>query len=293
MLSRKIIQSLAGTMMTSTRRIQQSSTKQGNYCWKNSRCFSDFRFSHPHGHVRRQTQLQAEREYDSDLVVVLDLDECLIHSQFLGGRGSSYAHQVLRCDDHTPSEVGSSSVDAFEVYLENGEHVRVNKRPHLHDFLRNVSDKYETHVLTAAMQVYAMPILNILDPDDTIFSSCRFRDSCRIDMDMNAHVKNLDFAWGGDQIKRTVLVDNNPLSFLDNPDNGILVSNFYDDPNDTTLLAVIDLLGELDSEKDVRPLLQSRFGVKRFLEKIRRHQRSPREHQQEEEEEVLVAAAAG
>ena len=35
------------------------------------------------------------RDYDSDLVVVLDLDECLIQSEFVNGPDkTNYAHQV-------------------------------------------------------------------------------------------------------------------------------------------------------------------------------------------------------
>jgi CTD small phosphatase-like protein 2 len=62
-------------------------------------------------------------------------------------------------------------------------------------------------------------------------------------------------------VRRVVLVDNNPLSFLPNPSNGILVSSFYDDPKDDTLEAVMELLHELDESDDVRPILEDRFGL--------------------------------
>lgn len=68
--------------------------------------------------------------------------------------------------------------------------------------------------------------------------------------------------------RRVVLVDNNPLSFLPNPSNGILVSSFYDDPKDDTLEAVMELLHELDESEDVRPILDSRFGLKDALEDV-------------------------
>lgn len=56
-------------------------------------------------------------------------------------------------------------------------------------------------------------------------------------------------------LKRTVLVDNNPLSFLKNPENGILVNSYYTDATDTTLRAVRTILDELDAVPDVRPIL--------------------------------------
>ena len=89
-----------------------------------------------------------------------------------------------------------------------------------------------------------------------------------MDPSLGAYVKDLEFAWGGDQMKRTVLVDNNPLSFLANPENGILVSSFFNDPNDKTLLAVQDLLHDLDEEEDVRPVLDARFGLRDSFQKL-------------------------
>eukprot|EP01083_Nonionella_stella_P122653 369154_1 len=68
--------------------------------------------------------------------------------------------------------------------------------------------------------------------------------------------------------RRVVLVDNNPLSFIPNPSNGILVSSFYDDPKDDTLEAVMELLHELDDSEDVRPILDDKFGLKDALDDV-------------------------
>lgn len=207
------------------------------------------------------------REYESDLIVILDMDECLIHSQFLQGPGAKYAHQVSRANG---SALGESTVDTFHITLPDGEMVRVYERPHLHDFLRQVSCKYETHIFTAAMEVYAKPVLRMLDPHGDIFTHCWYRESCQLDSTVGAYVKNLGFCWDEEQLKRTVLVDNNPLSFLANPENGILVSNFYNDRNDTTLPAVMDLLHELDGHDDVRPVLDERFRLRQALDELSR-----------------------
>lgn len=67
---------------------------------------------------------------------------------------------------------------------------------------------------------------------------------------------------------RVVLVDNNPMSFIANPSNGILVSNFYDDVNDSTLEAVWELLLELEHAPDVRPILDAKFGLKTVFKDI-------------------------
>ena len=142
--------------------------------------------------------------------------------------------------------------------------VHVNKRPHLHTFLEHVCSRFETHIFTAAMEVYAAPVLDHLDPTGTMFAKRWYREHCLFQD--GAYVKDLRAL--AKPPHRTVLVDNNPLSFLANPENGILVNNFYNDPDDTTLHAVLDLLDELDQAPDVRPLLEKRFGLKEALEEV-------------------------
>lgn len=149
-------------------------------------------------------------------------------------------------------------------------------------------------------------MLNRLDPAGTMFKGIFYRDSCVYDADLNVYSKDLcqvlqqrkkmlinassssnpddDYhnqeqlhrdhdkhsdssRWNCDE-RRVVLVDNNPLSFLPNPSNGILVSSFYDDPKDDTLEAVMELLNELDETEDVRPVLEEKFGLKDALKDV-------------------------
>jgi Dullard-like phosphatase family protein len=219
---------------------------------------------------RNERPIRPPREYESDLVVVLDMDECLIHSQFLNGPGEKYAHQMRRNANGGVSNGESDTVDTFNITLPDGELVKVNERPFLRDFLQAVSQKYETHIFTAAMQVYAKPVLDTLDPDGNIFTHYWYRESCDLDSTNGAYVKNLELLphLANRGLHKTVLVDNNPLSFLANPLNGILVSSFYNDAGDTTLPAVLELLEELDASTDVRPILDARFGLKKALADI-------------------------
>jgi len=205
------------------------------------------------------------RQYDSDLVVVLDMDECLIHSQFLNSPTAAqvYSHQLFQ--KRRASAATNSQVDSFRFTLPDGELVHVNIRPGLHDFLQKVCNKFETHIFTAAVPVYADPLLDTLDPDNTLFAGRWYRDSCTYDANQQAHVKNLN-KLPISQLDRAVLVDNNPLSFLANPNNGILVSSFYNDANDDTLATVWELLQALDNEQDVRPRLSQMFGLEDLLQ---------------------------
>lgn len=202
----------------------------------------------------------------SDLVVVLDMDECLIHSQFFSPHAAKLAHQLPH--GHPGSWNYSTSkkrVESFRLTLPDGDVVHVNKRPFLETFLKQVSERYETHIFTAAMQVYAGPVLDKLDTTGNMFAQRHFRESC-VYQDGN-YVKDLHFLEKS--LQRVVLVDNNPMSFLANPSNGILVDSFYNDPEDTTLHAVLDLLEELEDHTDVRPVLEQKFGLGDALEDVR------------------------
>lgn len=207
-------------------------------------------------------------DYDSDLIVVLDMDECLIHSQFLSAGNTHLAHQ-LRSNMNRRRHSSGQVVDSFRVTLPDGDLVHVNVRPGLYDFIQDVTDRFETHVYTAAMEVYAKPVLDRIDPHNKL-SGRWYREHCQFEQ--GAYVKQLHNlpiydAHNKDPLRRVVLVDNNPLSFLANPENGILVSSFYNDPTDTTLPAVWNLLEELDEQhtEDVRPHLIQRFGLKEAL----------------------------
>ena len=210
------------------------------------------------------------KEYESDLVVVLDMDECLIHSQFLSSPQTAqvYAHQ-LQQQRRQSAKIGSKVVDHFKITLPEGDLVHVNIRPGLREFLENCTQRFETHIFTAASSVYAKPVLDNLDPDGTMFAGRWYREHCQyVEKPQRAYLKNLDNLPLAD-LSRVVLVDNNPLSFLTHPENGILVSSFYHDPNDTSLRTVWKLLQKLDSHKDdVRPILTEKFGLEEALKKM-------------------------
>lgn len=62
--------------------------------------------------------------------------------------------------------------------------------------------------------------------------------------------------------RKTVLVDDTPLAFLHQPNNGIPIFAFRSDPDDRFLSeAVLPLLQSLSVEEDVRPVVSKRFGM--------------------------------
>ncbi|CAM9562056.1 unnamed protein product [Choristocarpus tenellus] len=193
------------------------------------------------------------------LTVVLDMDECLLHSKFHGPGAASEAYRQL---EDRPDDV--NDVNSFWVALDDGDTAQVNKRPGLDGFLAALARDYNTIVFTAAMPDYAGPVLDYIDPKGELFHQRLYRNSCR--QVKGAFLKDLTVVGAecGD-LSRIVLVDNNPLSFICQPTNGILVASFYDDPNDSALASVLQLIRHLDQAKDVRPFLKGMFRLDTLL----------------------------
>lgn len=76
-------------------------------------------------------------------------------------------------------------------------------------------------------------------------------------------------------LTRTVLVDNNAFCFLPQLNNGIPVSSFYDDVNDTALTVLTNFLERLEGETDVRPFLRKAFNLETLLKEHRDHIMGP------------------
>ncbi len=197
----------------------------------------------------------------SKLWVVLDVDECLIHSNFCTvGAGKRYRQMEARPD--TVSQVNTVFVD-----MDDGEAILVNQRPGLMRFLEAVADEFNVVAFTAGKECYASRVLDAIDPNSRIFTKRLFRQHCHAAKG-GIFVKDLRCVEGLD-LSRAVLVDNSPLSFIFQPNNGILVSSWFDDAEDAALNSVLQLLRYLTSEDDVRPVLRDLFGLGTILKSYR------------------------
>jgi Dullard-like phosphatase family protein len=241
--------------------------------------------------TRRRSRPQTP--YESDMIVVLDLDECLVHSKFMTSPQDAqfYAHQLLQQNQvHVKSN--GLAVDSFRVTLSDGCLVHVHLRPGLYEFLQRVCSRYETHIFTAGIDIYVNPVLDYIETKmninrdssapDTKFAGRWYRQYCTVDNSRRAFVKNLDKLWPHIQFQqnrpvhdtsglcRTVLVDNNPMSFLSHPENGILVPSFFTDSRDSALRDVWEILQQLEKVDDVRPVLTQKFALRDNMHKLPR-----------------------
>ena len=215
-----------------------------------------------------RTKKKKNSNTTTKLALVLDMDECLIHSEFPSDeefRGvTNYRPKETRSPEENNDDDDGVAFfeDCFEIFMSDGEKAVVNKRPGLDAFLKLASAQYDVYIFTAGLRMYIQPVIDILDPDGVLFTGCYFRDSCVLKNGL--YLKDLEIIQR--PLSRVVLVDNNPISFLPQPSNGIPVPSFYDDPYDTTLVALQKVLSHIAKKEDVRPSLTAMFRLPDLLE---------------------------
>ncbi|CAF1534376.1 unnamed protein product [Adineta ricciae] len=185
------------------------------------------------------------------ICLIIDLDETLVHSSF---------KPVPNADFIVPVEIDGQ---VHQVY--------VTKRPHVDEFLRRVGELYECILFTASLAKvmkrnrdefispfvvldifqYADPVADLLDPNQ-IFHARLFRESCTY---YNGnYIKDLSRL--GRDIRKVIIIDNSPVSYIFHQDNAVPVSSWFDDMHDTELLTLIPIFERLALVDDVIPALQ-------------------------------------
>ena len=163
--------------------------------------------------------------------LVLDLDETLVHSQFM--------------TFSDPSDV------VIQIELENEMHdIHVMVRPGVKEFLEKMSKIYEIVIFTASVSKYADPLLNIIDKKG--YCPYRlFREHCSL---INTtFVKDLQRL--GRDIKNIIIVDNSPISYALHPENGLPILTWFEDKSDRELYKITTILQFLSTVYDVREFI--------------------------------------
>jgi len=164
------------------------------------------------------------------ICLLLDLDETLVHSSFARIENPSF---------EIPLSIENQN---FTVY--------VLKRPGVDEFITEMSKYFELVVFTASVPKYADPVLDVLDPERLIKHRL-YREHCS--MAIGGYVKDLSRI--GRKLNRTLIIDNSFPAFRLQPNHGILIESFFDNPEDTELNKLIPFLVKLAECSDVRPML--------------------------------------
>ena len=177
-------------------------------------------------------------------VLVLDLDETLIHSRHAG---------LLRSSE----DAGFPPDFILRVAIDNHP-VRflVHKRPHVDHFLSVVSQWFELVVFTASMEIYGKAVCDELDSGQGMLRRRYYRQHCTLlpPGDSESYSKDLSTVCG--DLSRVFIIDNNPEAYTSYPDNAIPIRSWFSDPQDTALLQLLPLLDRLRRVSDVRTILR-------------------------------------
>jgi len=204
------------------------------------------------------------------------MDECLVHSSDFSDTSDDDYRQAEACRDG--AKVIDVSVDepgTFRLNIDGGVTCLVHKRPGLEAFLAACAAEFETYVFTAGTRAYAEPLLDQLDPEKQLLVGRFYRTDCRpvcLASGEFQYLKDLTAVNSADaELNRIVLVDNNPISFVCQPRNGIPVTYFIGQKEDVVLHEVLQLLRELAQLPDVRPRLDELFCLDLRLAAARKH----------------------
>ena len=164
--------------------------------------------------------------------LILDLDETLVHSSFkpFPFKPDISLHIVVDTRTHN---------------------VNVLKRPFVNEFLSRMSLFYELVIFTASVAPYANPLLDILD-NHKVISHRLFRQHCVNTSGL--YIKNLRKV--GRDMKNMIILDNNPISYVFNKENGVPIATWKSDRNDKELLKIMPFLEYLSKVDDVRNIVK-------------------------------------
>ena len=162
--------------------------------------------------------------------LILDLDETLVHSSF------------------TPFEKNDIVLNVdFEGVMYN---IYVLVRPDAELFIKTVAKFFELVIFTASISKYASPLLDILDKEKNIKHRL-YRDQCTF---INGiYIKDLKKC--NRSLKDLIIVDNSPIAYTFDSDNGLPIKTWIEDPEDNELMKLVPILEFLSKTKDVRKFI--------------------------------------
>lgn len=173
---------------------------------------------------------QASNISKQKVTLILDLDETLIHSSFIKPDYFDFIVPVSHEDQ---------TVEVF-----------VQKRPGFNNFIRSIAYKFDVFIFTASMPEYAVPVIQTIIPGFPL-SRILTRNHCRL---FNGILVK-DISIFRRDLSRMIIVDNSAESFALQQDNGILVSTWTGDQEDTALQELLPFLHECSIASDVRSVI--------------------------------------
>ena len=189
-------------------------------------------------------------------LLILDLDETLIHSDldFLLKNKNIKYDKILYFDSDEEKNIPLPLII----------------RPGIYEFLDYASENFDLVVFTASDQDYADTIINYIEKDKKYFKMRLYRNEC-IYIEPGLYIKDLRIFSGYKNMEDIIILDNSLFSFANQLNNGILITSFFNDKNDTFLNSVKDYLDYIKDERDIRKINKESFKFEEIKESINRN----------------------
>jgi Dullard-like phosphatase family protein len=164
-------------------------------------------------------------------LIVFDLDETLITCK----QGS----KLKKCE----------KILEIKINDDISRTLGINFRPNLMESLREIKKiGYHLACFTASCQNYADPIIDLIDPNNEIFSYRLYRDHCiprKLENGQRVFIKDLRIFSSLYDLNSILIIDNSLISFSFQIDNGIPILPFYGCESDQELKKLISYLNYL------------------------------------------------
>ena len=206
--------------------------------------------------ISKKINFENIKSNENKKLLILDLDETLIHSDM----------------DYSLKE----KIDKYDtiLYFDNDEEKNIPIpliiRPGIYQFLDYASKEFDLIVFTASDQQYADAIINYIERDKKYFKMRLYRNHC-IFIEPGLYIKDLRILSSYKKMEDIIILDNSLFSFANQLNNGILITSFFDDKNDTFLNNVKDYLEYIKNEKDIREINKESFRFEEIKEDINRN----------------------
>ena len=195
-----------------------------------------------------------KNEFDQNKkLLILDLDETLIHSDL---------DFLLK-----EKNVNYDTILYFDGDDEKNIPLPLLIRPGVYQFLDYASENFDLVVFTASDPDYADTIIDYIERDKKYFKMRLYRNNC-IFIEPGLYIKDLRIFNGLKKMEDIIILDNSLFSFANQLNNGILITSFYDDKEDTFLNNIKEYLEYIKNEKDIREINKESFRFEEIKEGI-------------------------
>ena len=208
-------------------------------------------------------------------ILVLDLDETLIHADFDEEFSTDEYDTVIQFKakneeakkEKNIEDSDSTSCCLSEVEEDDVHTVGIFIRKGVKHFLEEVNKYFEVGIFTASVKEYADAVISFLDPENKLIKFRLYRNNC-INFNDAFTVKDLRIFKNVD-LKKIVLLDNSMYSFAAQINNGILINSFINDKEDNELFNALNyLVNFILPAEDVREVNEQFYNFRQIIDDI-------------------------